>query len=328
MKVNIIFSITDSPLGGGNQFLKYLKSEFINQNIYTEIEDADVILFNSYQYIRETINAKLAYPDKLFVHRIDGSSRLYNKPSDRRDTITYTTNEHLADATIYQSEWSRRVNLEMGLQQNLYETIITNATNNDLFNKEGKIEFSTNRKIKIIASSWSSNINKGFETYQYLDDNLDFSKYEMTFVGNSPVKFKNIKMIEPKASKELAQLLKQHDIYITASKKESCSNSLIEALACGLPALCYNDGGHPETLKNCGYLFSEPHEISGLLEKVADNYSTFQNAIKLKSIKEVAKEYADFFEKVLADSNKSRKHLTISGRFKIETALWKYQHLK
>ena len=245
---------------------------------------------------------------------------------DRRDSITNTTNKYIADATVYQSEWSKKANLEMGLESNSFETTIINGVDFDIFNRIGRKEFVEKDKIRIIASSWSANMNKGFEVYKYLDETLDFSKYEMIFVGNSPVQFQNIRSIEPKDSKGLAEILKQQDIYITASKKDPCSNSLIEALACGLPAICYNDGGHPEILNDAGFLFEHREEIPGLLARIVENYNDLQKKIQIHNIMETAQVYIDFFDKILKSSNGARKKLSLKGIWDIKAALWRWKH--
>lgn len=61
------------------------------------------------------------------------------------------------DGTIFQSNWSKDKNLEMGIK----ETTISNAPNPEIFNLCDKIEFSADRKIKLIATSWSANWKKG-----------------------------------------------------------------------------------------------------------------------------------------------------------------------
>lgn len=73
MKINIVFEFKDGPWGGGNQFLKALKDQFTKKNKY--IKDpagADIILFNSHHNLFKVILLKLKFPDKKFVHRIDG----------------------------------------------------------------------------------------------------------------------------------------------------------------------------------------------------------------------------------------------------------------
>lgn len=157
-------------------------------------------------------------------------------------------NKLFVDGIIFQSNWRKKNNKKYFGISTKYETVVRNAPDNKIFNKVGKKVFNPKEKIKLIATSWSSNWRKGFDIYKFLDENLDFSKYEMTFVGNSPIIFKNIKWIKPVPSKKLAEILKQNDVYITASQNDPCSNSLIEALSCGVPAVALNDGGHPEWL--------------------------------------------------------------------------------
>lgn len=299
-RIQIIFDIKDTATGGGNQFLRALKVGLQQLNRYAEqAAQADMFLFNSYQYVEDVLQVKKRFPGKPIIHRIDGPIRLYNTPHDIRDTIVYTANRFLADATIFQSEWSRSENLRLGLRAMAHETVIPNAPDLTLFNCKGRIGFSSDRKIKLIASSWSANWKKGFEVYRWLDEHLDFSRYEMTFVGNSPVHFKRIRSVQPLLSRELALELKNHDIYITASQKDPCSNSLVEALSCGLPALAYRDGGHPVIVGEGGYTFSQPDQIPDLLERLVSQYEDVQGRIRVPDIEEIVNRYCCFCDEVL-----------------------------
>ena len=85
--------------------------------------------------------------------------------------------------------------------------------------------------------------------------------------------------------------MRQHDVYITASKNDPCSNALIEALACGLPALYLNDGGHPELVGYGGLPFSDVDEILSQLDALVDSYQMFQNLIAVSSLDDVAEKY-------------------------------------
>lgn len=320
MKIHIVFKIKNTPTGGGNQFLKALKKYFSDKGIYTdEPAEADVFLFNSYQFIPELIRLKKKYPHKLFVHRIDGPIRLYSRMADKRDNIINLTNKHIADATIFQSEWSRKANHELGLQANKHETTITNAPDSSVFYAKSQQELSG--KIKLIATSWSSWHKKGFGIYKWLDDNLDFNKYEMTFCGNSPVTFKNIKHIPPLPSNELAKQLRSHDIFITASQKDPCSNSLIEALHCGLPAIALQDGGHPEIIKKGGETFTRKEEIFGILDKISAQYSSYAQNINVPAINEVAKQYQTFIEVLFSERTEESKSFNLLKSIRLHAAI-------
>lgn len=296
MKVHILYSFNKGPYGGGNQFLKALNKYFKALDINEEnIKKSNVILINSHHEILKIIYAKFRHPNKIFVHRIDGPIFLVRSAKPHLDKIIYKLNDLLADGTIFQSEWSKNENHRLGLKRNLYEKVIMNAADNAVFYPKNKQ--STDFK-NLIAVSWSSNINKGFDLYQFLDNTLNFDRYNMTFVGNSPISFKNIKMVSPINSFQLAELLRRNDIYITGSKNDPCSNSLIEALTCGLPCIALNDGGHPEIIKDGGEVFNTFQECIEKIKKVRENYHKYKKKIDNPNIEEISKSYFSFMDSI------------------------------
>lgn len=302
MKANISFQFKTGPWGGGNQFLKALKNEFVKRGIYQENpEAADIILFNSHHNLGKILKLKLKYPQKKFVHRIDGPIFLIRNRDFSIDKLIFKFSEKIASFSVFQSRWSFEKCKTLGFENNDF-SIIHNAPDNLIFNKIGKLPFKSSGKIRIIASCWAANPMKGFDTYKYLDDNLDFEKYDFVFIGNSPVKFKNIIHINPLPSKELAEELKNSDIFITASKNDPCSNSLIEALSCGLPAVVYNGGGHPELLMDGGELFDKKEEVISKIEKIVNNYNEYQKAIPEYKMEKIAEEYLAVFDKTIKDN--------------------------
>jgi len=300
--IHIIYEFREGPWGGGNQFLKALRDYFSDIGVYSNSpEEAQVILFNSHHCLNEVFRVKKRYPNKILVHRVDGSIAYVRGRDKVIDEVIFRFNSLLADGTIFQSNWSRERNYEIGMRKSPYETIIMNAPSPRIFGPEGKKAFD-GEKIKLVATSWSGNMRRGFETYQYLDEQLDFSRYEMTFVGNSPIGFKNIRWEKPVSSREIAKILKEHDIYITASKNDPCSNSLIEALHCGLPAVARNDGGHPEIVGQAGQLFEDENEIISAIEKVAQNYEYYKAKIDQPTLDEVGQRYYEFSKTIYEDS--------------------------
>jgi len=243
----------------------------------------------------------------LLINRIDGPVFFIRDRNLFVDKAFYKFNDTICDGTIFQSNWSKEKNIYLGMKKNQYETTILNAPNPDIFNKQDKKTFDKQQKTKLIATSWSNNIKKGFEVYKWMDENLDFSKYEMTFVGNSPFKFKNIILKEPMNSEALANELKSHDIFITASQSDPCSNSLIEAMHCGLPALGLDDGGHTEIISYGGEVFKTSNEISQKLDLIVQSYEKYQKNINLPTIDEVGELYFQFLKKIYdAKENNSK----------------------
>jgi len=332
IKYNILYDFQKGPWGGGNQFLKALKEEFNKQYIYEEeIYKANVILVNSHHNLRYCFTIKKKYPNKIIIYRLDGPISFVRGQDKGIDKIIALFNNLVVDGIIFQSNWCKEQNKKYFGIFSIYEKIIYNAPDSEIFNEIGKKVFNPEEKNKLVATSWSSNWRKGFNVYKFLDENLDFSKYEMTFVGNSPIKFKNINWIKPVDSKKLAEILKQNDIYITASQKDPCSNSLIEALSCGLPVVVLNDGGHPELVQRGGELFRGKEDIIEKIDKVTEKYSYYQLKIPKFSMEKVARKYYEFAQKIYNNMQKGEytpKHvnfLTKINFLKIEGIILKWK---
>jgi len=302
MKIHILYNFQPGPWGGGNQFLKALRKEFIKKEVYEKNpEKAEVIVFNSHHNLEHCLRIKKRYPNKIIIYRLDGPISLARGRDKELDKVIKLFNKLFADGIIFQSNWSKEKNKKLFEISSKYESVIYNAPDNEIFNKGEKKEFNPKEKIKLIATSWSPNWQKGFDVYKYLDEKLDFSRYEMTFVGDSPIEFKNINWIKPVNPEKLAEILKEHDIYVFASNFEACSNSLIEALSCGLPVVAYWGSSNPEVIQRGGELFSGKEDVIEKIERVAQNYNYYQSKIPEFSIEKVAQDYYEFAKKIYDD---------------------------
>lgn len=305
MKINIQYEFKDGPYGGGNQFLKALKKEFIRQNVYEEnLNKADVCLVNSFpsrnpNFLIDPIKNKIKNKNFKIIYRLDGLfyiNRLNEKQKKIDNICKYFAN-NFVDGIIYQTEWIKTIQQEYGIDKNIKNDVIINAPDKDIFFLKNK-ELKNNEKIQLVSTCWAANERKGFKYYKYLDENLDFKKYEMTFIGNSPIEFKNIKKLDPLNTKELAKQLEKKHIFISAAFNEPCSNSIIEAMHIGLPVVGHNSGGTPEIVKKGGELFFTEKDLLEKIEKVAKNYNFYKNNINLLNIEEVAKKYYSFLETI------------------------------
>lgn len=303
IQFHIFFNFTDGPFGGGNQFLKALREALRKSGQYAEAPSAaDVFLYNSHHEPEAVWKAKKAFPNAVFIHRMDGPMSKYSRDKDVRDTITYLLSE-FADGTVFQSCYSLTANMSQGMVLREPHTIISNAPDPGIFYP--KKPKARSGKLSLVATSWSGNIKKGFDVYEWLDNNLDFSRYEMTFIGNSPVEFKNITLISPLPSVQLADELRKRDVYITASRNDPCSNALIEALNCGLVSLARNSGGHPEIVGEKSLLFDEPTEIPGILERVDSEYDAIRQRLAIRTIEDIARQYSDFAALVMRQKKRA-----------------------
>ncbi|MFX0135558.1 MAG: glycosyltransferase [Candidatus Hodarchaeota archaeon] len=299
--VTILHSFHKPPWGGGNQFLLALKRAIKNKGwkVYTKLgRNSKMCILNSFTFNMKLImNQKKDYNNICMVHRVDGPTFLVrggSKKDKDLDDKVFEINDMIADITVFQSYWSYQKSIELGYKPKR-PVIIPNAVDPTIFNHNGRIPFSSDRKIRLISTSWSSNLFKGFKTLKWIEEHLDWDKFEYTFVGNTPLDFDYIHHIPPQPSETLGELLRNHDIYITASRNDPCSNALLEALACGLPALYLNEGGHPELVGYGGLRFDRKEEILPQLNRLVKNYELFQNLIAIPTLDDVADKYLSLF---------------------------------
>jgi glycosyltransferase involved in cell wall biosynthesis len=319
LKVNILFPFREGPWGGSNQFLSALRQELRRVDAWAPSPaEADVVLFDSFNNAADVIAWKLKLPNTPFVQRIDGPVSRYRGGDRHVDELIHALGSAIADGIIFQSSYSERANLALGMAPPGRATVILNAPGADYAPSVRHV--ATDKRVRLVASSWSANWNKGFEVYRHLDGNLDFSRYHMTFVGNSPIDFRNIEHVPPRDSAGLAELLHQGDIYVTASIDDPCSNSLIEAMASGLPAVALNSGGHPELLGKGGALFEGIDDVIGAIDSVAAQIDSLRSVLPVRSIAGTASEYLRFMESVRMQALPPR-HLSSPTAWKLRGLL-------
>ena len=300
--VSLWHEFREPPYGGGNQFMLALRGAFekLGVSVYDNrmADDVDVHICNSAWFnTRKFLDASRRGGLRM-IHRIDGPISLIRGSDRTLDDQVFKLNAQFASATIIQSEWCYRHLLEMGFEP-VRPMIVSNSVNGEIFHARGRATFDPTRKIRLISASWSDNPRKGGPVYKWLDEHLDWDRFEYTFVGRTQEHFKNVKHVPAVPSEDLAQLLRKHDIYLTASERDPCSNSLVEALACRLPALFLNDGGHPELVGLGGLSFEKREEIPVQLERLVACYGQFQSLICIPTIEDIATTYLHVMKHLL-----------------------------
>lgn len=291
--ISIFFDFYRPPYGGGNQFLRALRREFERRGFQVEnnaISRATrACLFNSYNFDFERLR-RHRREGCCMVHRVDGPISAYRGQDDGTDGRIRAINREIADVTVFQSRYSLGAHRALGLDLTSPVTIM-NAVDPCIFSPAKHHSDPRGRKVRLISTSWSSNPNKGEETYKWLDTHLDWTRYEYTFMGRTTGMFRNIRVVEPQDSRAVADQLRQHDIYIAASLYDPCSNALLEALACGLPAIYAASGGHPEIVGEAGFGFSSPEAVPALLDRLVDEYEQRRERIAIPTLAQVADQY-------------------------------------
>jgi glycosyltransferase involved in cell wall biosynthesis len=282
------------PYGGGKQFMIALESVLQRKGmrvIRNSGVGADAHILQSIWFDRDRLRRERE-PGSVVIHRIDGPVQLYRGSDASSDILCFEINREFADLTIMQSGWSMCKTYDLGYRP-FRPVLMWNSCDPLIFNRDGRVPFEQNRKIRLISTSWSDNPCEGRATYEWMDKHLDWRRYEYTFVGRVTSQFEHIRTHPPVASQTLAGLLKQHDVYVTASQNDPCSNALVEALSCGLPTVYLQDVGHPEFAGYGGIAFHTPEEIPGALERVVAFYEAFQGSIWVDDIDDLAQKHID-----------------------------------
>ena len=294
MKVYISFKITDKPAGGGNNFLKYLALSLEQRNLLTQkIRDADIILINSHHNIIKNILIKFFFKRKIFVHRVDGKLSLH-RTSEIWDNLVELQNLIIANATIFQSNWSKQIWAKTLNSMNY--RIILNQADSKIFKVAQPKRLS--KPFTLAYLSFSQNKNKGGSLIKWLEKEQNNFNIVLNTIG-SEITDKD-KLKSGKVSQQtIAGRLSECHALIYPSLNDACSNVILEALAMGLPVIALNSGGNPEIVGNAGVLFSDKNEIQKAIKEIQKNYFQYsRNALKITSNLNSIEKYLEYFKEL------------------------------
>ena len=302
-------------IGGGNYFvqnlIKYLKNN--NYKILFRFEDnIDLIIlidpvkkikYGKKYGLKDILEYKNKHPKTKILYRVNDCDK---KRIDSNNDLNYAEAIRSCDYIVFISNWLKNYYFEKyQININNY-SIIYNGVNKNYFYKKSTNNIKNSNKIKIVTHHHSNNYLKGFHIYNEIDKLLENNKsFEFTFIGNynEEYKPKNIILKEPCNGIELGNLLREHDIYLTASQYEPCGMHHIEGISCGLPILyCINSGGIKEA---CNKIGEEFHDIKTMLEKmelIKNNYGKYIHSIKYKylSSDRCCKEYLNLINELIS----------------------------
>jgi glycosyltransferase involved in cell wall biosynthesis len=293
--VAIAHEFVRPPWGGSNQFLLALRDELRHRG-YRVASNAisprtRAVLLNAF-LVHEPLLRDLLHPGCRVVHRVDGPVGVYRGFDDGTDARIAALNAEFADVTVFQSRYSLEAHREAGIELK-NPVLIPNAVDGALFHPPAARAAPAGRKVRVVATSWSDNPNKGGPTYAWLDEHLDRSRYELTFVGRTQSTLRHARVVPPVAQRELAEILRGQDVYLTASLHDPCSNALLEALASGLPAIYARSGGHPELVGDAGFGFDAAEEIPELLDRLVEELDERRARIAVPSLSHVTELYLE-----------------------------------
>lgn len=309
MSVYIYSKISKKSRGGGNQFLKILKETLIKENLYTNnIISSKIIIVNGHEKFKGIFFILFLkfFFKKRILHRIDGPLAIVRGSRRQllQDKSIFYFNQIVSDMTIFQSKWSLKIYNNLNFMFESYNILYNFVDDNIFFKKKSTFY---KEKINLVSVSWSTNLLKGFDVIEYLDKNLDFKRFNYYFIGNSPLKFENIKIIEPLDSLELSEHFSKCDFYIHPSKAESCSNALLEAIQCGLTPIVRKNSSNKELVNDQKFLFHNKYDIIKKIDFLSSNKDNCKFFLDNNANK---KKYINFIIDLI-NNNKGTKKINI-----------------
>src|SRR6266849_3298122 len=218
----IFHEFAPPPYGGGNQFLLALVRELRSRGLAVEVNQLSgatpACLYNSFNFDFRRLR-RFAREGVRMVHRVDGPVGVYRGFDDGTDRRVAQINGELANATILQSQFSLEKHQELGFALR-DPVVIRNSVDPGIFHPPASRDALEGRRLRVIATSWSDNPRKGADILGWLDAHLDFDSFELTFAGNTNARFERIRVVGPLKSEPLADLLRDHDVYLATSRDD------------------------------------------------------------------------------------------------------------
>ncbi|MBF0108334.1 MAG: hypothetical protein HQL76_04070 [Magnetococcales bacterium] len=283
MKISLGMNLQSGAWGGGNQFghslSRYLKDR--GEAVVHDLgdRDLDIILLvepdarlriSAYDHKAILRYLLLKNSKAIVVHRINNTSEARDDAEKKFNRFRIHANR-IADHTVFVSAWVRDRYVAAGFDPARPSSILLNGSDQRLWHPgASRIR---GARLRLVTHHWSNHWNKGFDVYQRLDrllaDPRWASRIEFTYIGRVPegFRFEQGRHLEPLSGEALAEELRRHDAYITASRHESGGHHNLEAGLTGLPLLYLNSGSMPEYCQGFGIEYS-PETLEEKLEEM------------------------------------------------------------
>ena len=325
MKIGIDSFLFDNKVHDGPKiFLKRLKDSIIKNkladvtNIYHPFYDIGIFSVIDKNYF-----------NKNYILRVDGIYiDLFDYVGDSKKLNNKIFNKISGSkGVVFISEFSKKIVEKFYKKKIVNSTIIHNKVPISLFKNYGetarnKLNVSKDQIVLITAAKW--------RRHKRLDETIKFlkilnekeNKYKLIVLGEDTnhQKIDDVYFIGKVNLDDLPYWYRAADVYLHLCWIEACGNTQIEALACGLPVLCCNNGGIGETVvrsrggivshsdKDYNFekvdLYNPPEPdykvLKFDLEKILANYQHYKKNIDYTflDIDMAAKEYISFIKNI------------------------------
>lgn len=333
MKIAINLRLHEGPWGGGNRFVAAISAALLarGDTIVHSLHDSDIDIILMidprwrHPLVRFTPGAILRYllitnPRALVVHRINECDE--RKNTRNMNSLLWRAN-YCADHTVFVGRWLEKLAIWQSGPQARH-SVIPNGADTCIFNAHGWQPWNGREALKLVTHHWGGNWMKGFDIYQRIDEMLAEEEWkgriEFTYVGNLPkgFTFRNARYVAPLDGELLADELRSHHAYVTASINEPGGNHQSEGALCGLPLLYRRSGCLPEYCDGFGVSFDVGDFERGLL-KLIEEYESLVTVMPNYpyTAERTCESYLELFDELIA----SRDQILASRR------LWRNPYL-
>ena len=302
-----------TPWGGGNQFVEqwtqFLKSSGYRVQYHLSKEVDYIFMIDprkksggnfGWEEIRDF---KKKNPKVKCIHRVNECDK--RKGTQFMDKLLIESNQ-VADLTIFISQWLLDYFSEAGMPKTTPWEVVYNAADESCYYPPS--EKKREGVFKIATHHWSDNWLKGFHEYVLLDELIAVGRIpnlEFHVIGSYPkeISWKKAILHPPTRGADLANLLRDQDFYITASRWEPGGMHQVEAVQCGLPLAYHHEGGGiVEYAAKCGVCFGD--DLEEKIKFMMDHFDEYKQKARANSWtgKEMCKSYRQFIEKHLSAS--------------------------
>lgn len=176
------------------------------------------------------------------------------------------------------SHWLERQAKQSALLEGMEVTSIPNPIDTTVFHPSDKAEakrrlgIDADKKVILFAAQKLTDRRKGasylVEAFRKLASSKTSDEYVVALLGGEadslsqllPMKVVPIGYVQGEA--RLAQVYSAADVFVLPSLQDNLPNTLMEALACGVPCVAFNVGGIPEMID---------HRVNGYVAQAADS---------------------------------------------------------
>ena len=158
------------------------------------------------------------------------------------------------EGVIFQSDFSRQLFYHFAGVSPTPHEVIHNGVPSVFLHEGERVDYGF-RKTLICSAGWSAVkrlncIIEGFLEY----GNPDVGLVVLGWGVSERVSHPNIRYLDRVFPHEIPRYLRGADAFIHLSWFDSCPNTVVEALACGLPVVCTHNGGTKEIVRTNGII--------------------------------------------------------------------------